>query len=241
MLIIAHRGASGDAPENTLAAFELAWRQNADGIELDVHLSQDERVMVHHDPSTGRLAGADLIIANTRSDDLQRLDLGGWKSPEYTAERMPFLEQVLAAVPSGKRVLIEIKCGPEIVPALSEVLDNPAFQALDINLISFDLAALAACRVRFTRTPCFFIEEATPANPYSESLIKLALEHGFAGLDLSYKGLSETFARRMHNAGLRLLTWTVNDVSFFSHLQACGVEGITTDWPLRFLTIGERM
>ena len=165
MLIIAHRGASGEAPENTMAAFDLAWRQNAHGIELDVHLSQDGKVMVHHDPSSGRLAGTDLSIAHSRSEALQALDVGCWKSPEFVNERMPVLEQVLAAVPSAKRVLIEIKCGSEIVPALAEILEDPAFQSLDINLISFDLKALVACRQRFQAIPCFFIEEAESSKP----------------------------------------------------------------------------
>ena len=241
MLIIAHRGASGDAPENTMAAFNLAWRQNADGIELDVHLSRDGRVMVHHDPSTGRLADADLIIANSDCDALQKLDLGRWKGPEFAGERMPVLEQVLAGVPPGKRVIIEIKCGPKIVPALVRLLEAPAFRMLDVTLISFDLDVLAACHNQLPTVPCFFIEEADSSNPkpYSEHLIQLALEQGFAGLDLDYKGLTKAFAQRVRQAGLRLLTWTVNDASYSSHLLACGVEGVTTDWPLRFLTIGE--
>ncbi|MCB1806648.1 MAG: glycerophosphodiester phosphodiesterase, partial [Candidatus Competibacteraceae bacterium] len=126
MLIIAHRGASGEAPENTLAAFDLAWRQQADGIELDVRLSRDGRVMVHHDPTTKRLTGTDLSIADSTSDALRQLDFGIWKGPEFAGQRMPVLDEVLAAAPPGKQVVIEIKCGPEIIPALSQVLNNPA-------------------------------------------------------------------------------------------------------------------
>lgn len=239
MLIIAHRGASGEAPENTLAAFDLAWRQQADGIELDVRLSRDGRVMVHHDPTTRRLTGIELSIADSSSDALRQLDFGVWKGPEFTGERMPVLDEVLAAAPSGKHVVIELKCGPEIVPALSQVLKNPANQAarLTVSLISFNLDALIACRQSLPDIPCLFLQEAdtTTADEFSTDLITLALEQGFAGLDLDYKGLTEDFSAQVRRAGLRLLTWTVNEPSQLAHLRACGVEGITTDWPLQFL------
>jgi len=236
MQIIAHRGASGDAPENTLAAFKLAWQQNAHGIELDVHLSRDARVMVHHDATTGRLADTDLCIADSTSDELRQLDLGRWKGAAFAAERMPLLEEVLATVPPGKRVVIEAKCGPDIAPVLAQMLSNPIYQMLDISLISFHLDTLIACQTALADRPCFFLAEKTDqSSGFDENLITLALTHGFAGLDLDYKGLSGDYAKRVQQAELRLLTWTVNEVSCLAHLQACGVEGITTDWPLRFL------
>ncbi|MEZ5592292.1 MAG: glycerophosphodiester phosphodiesterase family protein [Gammaproteobacteria bacterium] len=239
MLIIAHRGASGEAPENTLAAFDLAWRQQADGIELDVRLSRDGRVMVHHDPTTKRLTGTDLSIADSTSDALRQLDFGIWKGPEFAGQRMPVLDEVLAAAPPGKQVVIEIKCGPEIIPALSQVLKNPANHAaqLAVSLISFNLDTLIACQQSLPEIPCLFLQEAdaSTTNGFSADLITLALEQGFAGLDLDYKGLTETFAAQVRQAGLHLLTWTVNELSQLAHLRACGVEGITTDWPLQFL------
>lgn len=239
MLIIAHRGASGEAPENTLAAFDLAWRQQADGIELDVRLSRDGRVMVHHDPTTKRLTGTDLSIADSTSDALRQLDFGIWKGPEFAGQRMPVLDEVLAAAPPGKQVVIEIKCGPEIIPALSQVLNNPANHAaqLAVSLISFNLDTLIACQQSLPEIPCLFLQEAdaSTTNGFSADLITLALEQGFAGLDVDYKGLTEAFAAQVRQAGLHLLTWTVNEPSQLAHLRACGVEGITTDWPLQFL------
>ena len=239
MLIIAHRGASGEAPENTLAAFNLAWQQNADGIELDVHLSRDGQVMVHHDASTKRLTDANLAIADTSSAVLRQLDLGCWKGPRFAGQRMPLLEEVLATVPTDKRVVIEVKSSPAIAPNLAQILTSSGYlEKLDISLISFNLETLLVCQQHLPNLPCFLLDEVDPEKRlgFSEQLIKLALQHGFAGLDLDYKGLTKTFAAQVRQAGLRLLSWTVNDTSYIPHLQACQVEAITTDWPLQFLT-----
>lgn len=230
MDIIAHRGASGEAPENTLAAFELAWQQQADGIEMDVHLSRDGRVMVHHDPDTRRCGGVALLIADTDSDRLRELDVGCWKAAEYGGQRMPYLEEVLATVPAGRRVLIEIKCGPEIVPALAEIL-NPAC-GTRITLISFRLDSLDACRSRLPAIPCCYIIEAGDAD-YDPELIELARARGYTGLDPEYRGIDAGFAARVRAAGLELLTWTVNEPDWLARLRDWGLSGVTTDWPGR--------
>jgi glycerophosphoryl diester phosphodiesterase len=230
MDIIAHRGASGEAPENTLAAFELAWRQQADGIEMDVHLSRDGRVMVHHDPDTRRCGGVELRIADTGSVRLRELDVGCWKAAEFAGQRMPYLEEALGTVPAGRRVLIEIKCGPEIVPVLAEALH--AVSHARITLISFRLDSLDACRARLPEIPCCYLIEAADTG-YDPDLIELARTRGYTGLDPEYRGIDADFAARVHAAGLELLTWTVNDPSWMTPLSDWGVAGVTTDWPVR--------
>src|SRR5688500_10497757 len=121
--IIAHRGASSDAPENTLSAMKLAWEQNADAIELDLWLSKDGRLVVFHDADAKRIAGVPRKVADLTWAEVQQLDAGAWKSPRFTGERVPNLESILATVPKGGRAVLEIKCGPEIVPELKRVLD----------------------------------------------------------------------------------------------------------------------
>src|SRR3954447_2364486 len=86
-LIIGHRGASFDAPENTAAAFGLAFLQGADGIEADFHLSSDGEIVCIHDATTGRTAGVDLVVAETSLKELKRLDVGLWKGREFPGER----------------------------------------------------------------------------------------------------------------------------------------------------------
>ena len=102
-LIIAHRGASADAPENTLAAFRLAWQQGADGIEGDFRLTSDGRIVCFHDDDTARVAGISLIVEETPLTKLRTLDVGAWKGKPWQGERIASLEEVLAEVPAGKQ------------------------------------------------------------------------------------------------------------------------------------------
>ena len=93
---IAHRGASHDAPENTLAAIQLAWRQNADAVEVDVQLSKDRHLVVIHDATTSKTAGVRKKVAAQILADLQSLDVGRWKHRKWKGEKIPTLAAALA-------------------------------------------------------------------------------------------------------------------------------------------------
>ena len=118
--IIAHRGASYDAPENTLEAVRLAWSQKADAVEVDVFLSKDGEVVLHHDATTKKLSGVDRKVVDQSYAELRQLDVGAWKGDQWYGVRIPKLDDVLATIPEGKRIFIEVKCGPEIIPALAK-------------------------------------------------------------------------------------------------------------------------
>ena len=117
--IIGHRGASWDAPENTLAAIELAWRQGADAVESDFRLTRDGRIVASHDDSTLRAAGIDLRVHERSLAELRELDFGGWKGEQFRGEPIPTLDQLLATLPPDKRFYVETKCGPEIAEPLA--------------------------------------------------------------------------------------------------------------------------
>ncbi len=87
--IIAHRGASHDAPENTLAAMRLAWDQKADAVELDLWLSKDGRIVVLHDRDTKRVGGSAIPVAEQTWAEIGRVDVGAWKDPRFKDERIP--------------------------------------------------------------------------------------------------------------------------------------------------------
>src|SRR5438445_6957075 len=110
MEIIAHRGASYDAPENTLASVKLAWEQKADAVEIDVHLSKDGSIVVIHDANTSKVAGVRKRVSDQTLAELKGLDVGRWKGPKWASERIATLDEVLATVPERKRLFIEIKC-----------------------------------------------------------------------------------------------------------------------------------
>ncbi|MBB06738.1 MAG: glycerophosphodiester phosphodiesterase, partial [Roseibacillus sp.] len=136
--IVAHRGASGEAPENTLPAFNLAWKQKADAIEGDFHLTKDGKIVCFHDLNTRKLTGRNLTLSKTTYPELKGLDAGAWKNKKFAGTRIPLLEDVLATVPPGKKIYIEIKCGPEIVPALLRVVSNSGLKNEQIVIISFN-------------------------------------------------------------------------------------------------------
>ena len=97
---------------------ERAWRagstiaQGADAVEIDVHLTRDGRLAVIHDPDTRRTAGAATRVSAATLEELQRLDVGAWKSAAFAGERVPALDEVLALVPAGRRIFVEVKGGP---------------------------------------------------------------------------------------------------------------------------------
>ena len=107
--IVAHRGASGDSPENTLRAFRLAWKQGADAIEGDFHLTNDGRIVCFHDRNTSKLTGENYTISQTTLAELQSLDAGSWKGREFAGTRIPTIEEVFHCIPPGKQIFIEIK------------------------------------------------------------------------------------------------------------------------------------
>jgi glycerophosphoryl diester phosphodiesterase len=237
MDIIAHRGASAHAPENTMAAFRLAWESGADGIELDVRLSRDDEIVVHHDGTTRRSAGVNLIIADTDSDILRSLDVGRWKGEAFAGETMPFLAEVLQEAPQDSWVLVEMKCGPEIIPALQVTLAQTASRSR-IMLIAMRLDTLAACCVALPHIPCSLVVPCVRPTagrktclPHSLALIELAKDYGLAGLDPDYRGINRDFAAAVCAAGLKLFTWTVNSAIDARRLALLGLHAITTDYP----------
>ncbi|HZI31523.1 MAG TPA: glycerophosphodiester phosphodiesterase family protein, partial [Candidatus Binatia bacterium] len=139
MELIAHRGASYDAPENTLAAVNLAWQQNADAVEVDVHLSKDRKLVVIHDDNTRRTGGVDDKVSEQTLSKLRSLDVGCWKGKQWTGEKVPLLEEVLAAIPEGRRLFVELKCGSEGVRVFQQALGLSGRTPGPIVAISFSL------------------------------------------------------------------------------------------------------
>src|SRR5690349_12960399 len=114
---IAHRGESCLAPENTMAAIDLAWKLGADAVEIDVHLTRDGHLILSHDFDTQRTCGEKRLFTEHTLADLQKLDAGKWKGEQFAGEKMPTIDDALASIPSGKRMFVEIKVGPEAMPA----------------------------------------------------------------------------------------------------------------------------
>lgn len=233
--IVAHRGASHDAPENTVAAMRLAWEQKADAVECDIYLTRDGKIAVIHDKDTKRTAGTSKLVAQSTLAELRTLDVGTWKNAKYAGEKVPTLEEVLETVPEGKRIFIEVKCGPEIVPELGRVLAAAKRKPETTPIISFNADVVKAVKESHPELPAYWVVSLDPKKgepPALKDLIARAKEIKADGLDLSASPrLDANAAKSVKAAGLRLFVWTVNDPALARRMVEVGVEGITTDRP----------
>lgn len=228
--IIAHRGASHLAPENTLASVELAWQLGVDAVEVDVHLTQDSRIVAIHDPTTDRTAGIHFEVAATHSSHLRRLDVGRYKHPRFAGERIPYLEEVLQTVPPGRQLFVEIKCGPQVLAPLAETVAGSGKRS-QVVLIGFDLGTMEAAKQMMPDVPALWLCDKRVLRSYGQSLAERAKAGGVDGLDVHWSGLTQRFIRAVKSAGLRLYVWTVDDPAQALRLQAMGADGITTNRP----------
>ena len=234
--IIGHRGAAHDAPENTMASFKMAWAQNADAIETDMWLSKDGRIVIMHDANTKRVGGTTNRIATLTWDELQRFDIGGWKGAQFKGERIPALEAIIASIPAGKRAVLEIKCGPEIVPELERVIRASKCSFTQLAIISFNFDALKASKEKLPQIEHYFLMDYktnSPAGaPRLGPLIEKARAAKFDGLDLQFRWpIDKAFTKQVHDAGMKLVVWTVDDARVAHRMVEAGVDGITTDRP----------
>lgn len=234
--IIAHRGASHDAPENTMVSFRLAWEQKADAIELDIYLTSDGRIVVIHDPTTKRTTGLDKKIAEQTFDELRGLDAGSWKGPQWKAEKIPSLAEVLAAMPEGKQVFIEIKCGSEILPELVKVIGAAPCKPSQLVIIGFNWDTMRKAKAQLPQIEMQWIvqprKDSGGLEPSVDTLIEKALAAKLDGLDLeSGFAIDAAFAARVHAAKLKLSVWTVDSPEDARRFREAGVDAITTNRP----------
>jgi glycerophosphoryl diester phosphodiesterase len=240
-VIIAHRGASGDAPENTLAAFKEAWNQNADGVELDIYLTKDGRIVVLHDASTKRTAGKDLAVKDHSLEELRALDAGVWKGEKWKNERIPMLEEVLEALPEGKQIYIEIKCGPEVLAELKNVISKSGRPVGQLKIIAFNFDALVKSKALMPEIKTLWLvsgskDKATGKAIYPDltELAEKTSAAGLSGLSLNLGfPLDAPAVAAIKARGLLLAVWTANDVDVTKRFAAAGVDAICTDHPAK--------
>lgn len=232
--IIAHRGASYLAPENTMASFMLGWEKGAD-VELDIHLSKDNRILVIHDSSTKRTGKIDLNIKETTSNELRKIDVGSFKSAEYTGEKIPFLADVIKTIPPGRKLYIEIKCGKEVLPILEKLISQSGKMS-QIVIIGFDLETVTMSK-QLIDVPTYWlkgtekVKETEKWIPHSPQLVKIAKDKGLDGLDVHYAGVNKEFMDAVKASGQKLYVWTVDNPDEAIRLVNLGVAGITTNRP----------
>jgi glycerophosphoryl diester phosphodiesterase len=230
-LLIAHRGASREAPENTLAAFARAWDEGADGIEADFRLTRDGHVVCLHDATTSRTAGAAISVADATLAALRRLDLGA-------GERIPTLAEVLAQLPAGKRFFIELKSGPEIIAPLARVLAASGVASGQLRLLAFDAQLVARLRTELPgigaclNTAYRFSPLTGTWRPSRTELLATLTRIGAAGLSSQARAvLDAEFVAELRRQGKEIHVWTVDAPRRARHYQSLGVDSLMTNRP----------
>lgn len=239
--IIAHRGASYDAPENTLAAFELAWEQGADGVEGDFYLTADGHVVCIHDRTTKRTTDgkADLDVRSATLAELRQLDVGRWKDERFAGRRIPTLAEVLAVVPPGKKIYVEIKAGPEMVEPVRRVVAASALRPKQIVVIAFDAEVVAETRRRMPNVKAYWLTsyrrngqtgEWSPSLGQVLATLERVDAHGLS-TNANTNVVDEAFVAALREKGYEFHTWTVNDGALARRFRDLSVDSITTDRP----------
>lgn len=235
-LIIAHRGASRYAPENTLPAFLLAWEMGADGIEGDFQLTKDGRIVCIHDDRTKRVAGADLVVNASTLAALLELDVGARFGKAYQGTRVPTLEQVLATVPQSKKIYVEIKCGPEIIPPLCATLSRSGLQNDQCVVISFNADVLEAFKKASPgiKTLWLAVMETDSSGgpvPSPAAALETLKRIKADGLSTSQNLNDRAYIKTVTAQGYDYHVWTVDDPQTAQRFAKWGAASITTNRP----------
>jgi glycerophosphoryl diester phosphodiesterase len=243
-LIGAHRGASVDAPENTLAAFELAVTQGAELIELDVHATRDGVLVVHHDFDLRRTAGSAGLIRELTVSEVQTFDVGSWRGTKFAGERIPTLDKVLQTY--GNRVLLNVEIKFDRVPY--EGIESAVARAIRacglsrrVVVSSFDLETLLRLRRIDGDIRVSLLHDAAKSSvPDSGALdaasvmfarMAVAREAGMVGIHLDAASISADVCARAKELGLGVLAWTVDSEPEMRRLAALGIDAIVSNRP----------
>lgn len=237
-LIIAHRGASKQAPENTIPAFKLAIQQNADGIEGDFRLTKDGEIVCIHDALTKRVGNVNKVVQDLTLDELKQIDVGKWFSKDWQGLTIPTLTEVLEILPKNKKLFIEVKCGVEIVPSLLSILNNNSTNKEQIVIISFDSEVLKAIKNSLPSIKTLFLSSfkgnylTSKLIPSVEKVLEILTyikADGFSSQ--AHKLLDEKFINKIMKAGYEYHVWTVDDIAKAQKFMKMGVNSITTNTP----------
>ncbi len=228
-LIVAHRGAARAAPENTLAAFRAAMYLGADGIEFDVQRTADGALVIMHDSTLERTTSGRGRLPDWRLSDLKALDAGSWFRASAAGERIPTLDETIAAVPAPARLFAEIKQGPAFDEGIAGALADRLGQldtAGRCEVSSFDHPSLKQFRAAAPNIPTGIL--------YSARLIDPVAAAGLAGaqaLHPDWELIAPDLVPLAHSHGLAVVTWTVNAADQMERLAAMEVDAIITDLP----------
>ncbi len=230
-MITAHRGASGWAPENTLAAFQKAIEMKSDYAELDVRLSKDGQVVLMHDDSLRRTTGIRAAVWDYTLAELKALDAGSWFSPEFKGEPIPTLTEVIQLVRGKMKLNIEIKISraePEIAQKVVDIVRAENFTK-DVMITSFDKVSVEEALRLAPEIPAGFI--------FNEKNTVDVFSGPWPILSAKYTLVDAEFVKKARSAGKTIHSWTVNDEATIRKLVDLQIDGIITNYPDRVVNV----
>jgi glycerophosphoryl diester phosphodiesterase len=238
VLMVAHRGFSGGAPENTMAAFKKAIEIGSDMIELDVHLSKDGEVVVIHDDTLNRTTDGKGKVVSYTLNELKQLDAGSWFGPQFSGERIPTLKEVLELTHGQVLLCIELKGGDLGQYTLKDLADRSLQEVEKAGMLSqvlfasFDLSAIERVREKDPGIPVALIYSKSWSSPRE-------VTGGKAIPVLSFLGtvLTQTNVSKAQQQGIKVLVWTLNTEEQIEYFLNMGVDGIITNHPDRLIRI----
>jgi glycerophosphoryl diester phosphodiesterase len=235
-MIVAHRGASRKAPENTIPAFNLAWEQGADAIEGDFRLTKDGHIVCIHDESTKDMSDRDLVITNSTLSDLRKLDLGARHGKEYKGTVIPTIAEVFSTIPEKKMIYIEVKCSESIVPKLLEEIEKSGLTREQIVVISFDPKVIHTLKIKAPQYKALWLsgfkkDESGKVTPSLETVLDVLRQTRADGFSSHKNNITEPFIRSLMKHGYEYHVWTVDDLKTARRFVKWGAKSITTNVP----------
>lgn len=232
---IAHRGASGYAPENTIAAFDKAAEMKADYFELDVQMSKDGELVLIHDTTVDRTTDGTGRVGDLTFEELRQLDAGSWFDPSFAGERIPTLEEALDRYRGKIGILIELK-SPELYPGIERKvaqalkernMHKPRNEKIIVQSFNHD-----SVQIFHRLLPSVPVGVLVSYNADGISDAKLSEFAAYANYVNPNKDMvDQQLVDRIHQFGMKTTPWTVRDRAEAGRLKSIGVDGIITDYP----------
>ncbi len=242
--IIAHRGASSMAPENTMASFRKAMDIGVDMVEIDVHLTQDDHLVVLHDSTLERTTNGNGPVSEINFEDLRKLDAGTWFDASFENERVPAIQEVFDLIGGKCGLLLEIKVAkssrPGLAKAALKAIDEANAQGWAVVQSFDDEILFEINEINPSIVTHKLIVEKPPIFPgvIDTSGINfgtLAKYKNQKAINCNHRFLGKKLIRKFHNHGFATFAWTVNEVEKGKKLMEWGVDGLITNYPQRFL------
>jgi glycerophosphoryl diester phosphodiesterase len=237
VLVIAHRGASGHAPENTLAAFKEAVALGATFIETDLQLTRDARFVAIHDDTVNRTTNGQGAVHDLTLAELRKLDAGSWFGSEFAGERIPTLDEILEFSKKNDVVFyLELKPGGSwggehaLIGALRE-----SGEIARSVIISFDAGVLAAVRKVEPTLMTGLLYDGQIDDP-----LEKAVEIGARQVAVRGDLVTPWMLGQARRRDLQVVCWTVNHPAHMRMLMIAGVDGIMSDYPDRLVAVGKK-